>query len=144
LPRAHFPLTVLSAADETEAREQLEKLDPASAAVVMGVDVPQQDPNATAEITTYTDSSYRIRCRTASASLLRIAIPRYPGWIATVDGNSVPVLATDYALMGVLVPAGEHEVEISFRTPYFSATLAVTCLALLGAAIFLVLRRRAY
>jgi hypothetical protein len=144
LPRAHFPPAVLSAADETEARERLETLDPASAAVVMGVDPPQQDPNATAGITAFTDSSYRIRCRTASASLLRIAIPRYPGWIATVDGNPAPVLAADYALMGVIVPAGEHEVEISFRTPYFNAALAITCLALLGAAIFLVLRRRAY
>jgi hypothetical protein len=39
----------------------------------------------------------------------------YPGWEATVDGRSEPILRTNVLFRGVEVPAGRHVVEFHFR-----------------------------
>jgi hypothetical protein len=39
----------------------------------------------------------------------------WPGWRATVDGRPAPVVRADYALVGVPVPAGRHEVVLAYR-----------------------------
>jgi len=39
--------------------------------------------------------------------------PYFPGWAAAIDGRAAEVVSIDYALSGVLVPAGEHEVTLS-------------------------------
>ncbi|MBY5959913.1 YfhO family protein [Membranicola marinus] len=38
-----------------------------------------------------------------------------PGWAATVDGEEVPLIRTDFLLRAVEVPAGEHEVRLTFE-----------------------------
>jgi hypothetical protein len=38
----------------------------------------------------------------------------YPGWEARLDGEPVPLLRADSALRAVCVPAGEHQVTLSF------------------------------
>jgi hypothetical protein len=52
----------------------------------------------------------------------------YPGWRATVDGTSTPVLRANYTFRAVSVPAGEHTVEMVFvpRTWYLGLALSVT------------------
>ncbi len=39
-----------------------------------------------------------------------------PGWVATVDGRTVPIDQTDHVLQGVEVPAGRHEVLFAVRS----------------------------
>ncbi len=41
-----------------------------------------------------------------------------PDWRATVDGRPVPVLAADYVVQGVAVPAGHHVIELSYDDPW--------------------------
>lgn len=38
----------------------------------------------------------------------------FPGWIATLDGNRVPVLRTNYLLRGLPVPAGSHRIRFVY------------------------------
>src|SRR5699024_7264643 len=38
-----------------------------------------------------------------------------PGWTAYIDGEEVPLIRTNFALRAVLVPAGEHKVELTFK-----------------------------
>lgn len=75
-------------------------------------------------------------------SLLVDADAYYPGWRATVDGKSTPILEVYGALRAVPVPAGQHTVVFRYRPVSvllgFILTLA-GCVAL-G---FLALRRRA-
>lgn len=62
----------------------------------------------------------------------------YPGWAATVDGAAAEVVPVNVVLRGVLVPAGEHRVEFSWRQPGLVPGAAVslaTGLVLLGLAL---------
>jgi uncharacterized membrane protein YfhO len=40
-----------------------------------------------------------------------------PGWRAWVNGEPVPVLTADHLFLGVIVPPGEHDVELRYRAP---------------------------
>jgi Bacterial membrane protein YfhO len=62
-------------------------------------------------------------------AVLVLTDPLAPGWTATVNGRTAPVLAANYLGRGVIVPAGESRVEFSYRAPGLRAGLLV---ALLG------------
>jgi uncharacterized membrane protein YfhO len=40
--------------------------------------------------------------------------PWYPGWSATIDGNSASVEVIDGALVGVRIAAGHHRVNLNY------------------------------
>jgi hypothetical protein len=72
----------------------------------------------------------------------------YPGWTATVDGKTVPVVRTDFNLIGVPLPAGASRISLDFADPAYRTgkvvtTLAVLlALALMAAGAFAERRRR--
>jgi hypothetical protein len=41
--------------------------------------------------------------------------PRPSDWVMEVDGKSIPLYRANYALIGAELPAGEHQVKLSFR-----------------------------
>jgi uncharacterized membrane protein YfhO len=79
-------------------------------------------------------SSYRFRVQSRGEGILVVSQIFYPGWTATVNGERVPVLAADYALTGIPVPAGDHEVRFVFDPLSFKLGLALTILSVLVAA----------
>jgi len=47
----------------------------------------------------------------------------YPvGWTASIDGNEAEIIRTNYLLRGLMVPAGNHEVEFRFSPTSYTAT----------------------
>lgn len=90
----------------------------------------------------------RIVLDAAAPSIVVIRNSFDPGWSATVDGVDSPVLATDYLIQGVAVPAGHHQIRLVYRDPDVSRGLAASTLVwliLLGAiptAMWLERRRR--
>ncbi len=132
LPRANFPKELLPVASPEESRRALLTLDQTRHALVprtlSGI---SQDINATAEVRESAPGYYRIYYRCASPSLIRIGNSYFPGWTAEVNGKIVDVHPVDHALMGVVVPAGEREVRLRYRSVYFAAGACVTSLSLL-------------
>jgi Bacterial membrane protein YfhO len=64
-------------------------------------------------------------------SVLVLQTPFDPGWHAFQDGRVVPVLKADLGLLGVVLNAGEHTVELRYRPPFLYAGAAVSFVSLL-------------
>jgi hypothetical protein len=119
LGRVSAPPGVQFVADRQAAVAALATLDPAQSAIVE--DAPRKLTPAvqSVEITAYAGDFYHIRYQASSDSLLRIAMPYYPGWSAEVDGAEAAVVPVDEALMGVFVPSGKHELTVRFQSHWF-------------------------
>jgi uncharacterized membrane protein YfhO len=127
-----------------EAFRAIETLDPQLQSIALAPHSPmRQDPAATAAVLSYSEDSYRIRYRAASPSLLRLSVPYYPGWRATMDGKRLPIVHVDLALMGVVVPAGDREIQFSFRSDSFRIGVAITLAGLILCSLLVAVSARA-
>lgn len=73
--------------------------------------------NGPADQVTITDrqpETLRLRVTARAPGLLVVSQPYARGWTATVDGKSVPILRTDYALQGVPLLSGTHMVRLTY------------------------------
>ena len=133
LPRVSVPPRVTWIPDAVSARAGLASLDPAQGSIAEGParSLDQQQPT---ELTVmdYRENFYQIRYSTASETLIRIAVPYAPGWTASVDGTAVAVLPVDYALSGVIAPAGQHQLTLQFRPSTFLTGAALSFAAAIG------------
>lgn len=62
----------------------------------------------------------------------------YPGWEATVDGQSTPILRGDVLFRAIRLPAGEHDVVFHFDPASIRAGLAISIATLVLVACGLV------
>lgn len=67
------------------------------------------------QLTTHRPEYVHIAARMNCRGLVILSDSWYPGWRATVDGTSVPILEVDGAVRGVLVDAGTHRIEMKYR-----------------------------
>jgi hypothetical protein len=58
----------------------------------------------------------------------------WPGWRARVDGVETTMVPADVLVRGVVVPKGRHTVALSYEPPEVKWGLAVSAVALIGAA----------
>jgi hypothetical protein len=100
----------------------------------------------TVRATRYTPNAVDIEVQSTSPGWLVLTDAWYPGWQATVNGTSAPVLIADYAYRAVSVPAGTHMVSMQFRpaTWVWGRLVSLVSLALAAAGLvaLAVLRRR--
>ena len=135
LPRASIPPSVRDVSSLDESKRSLAKLNPSSSSLVQTPHPPiQQDPNAAATVEPVGEQGYRIRYRAATPSLLRLAVPYFSGWRATLHGVSLDVLRVDHAFLGVVMPAGEGEIALHFEPHRFRSGAWLSLLGLLFAA----------
>jgi uncharacterized membrane protein YfhO len=64
-------------------------------------------------------------------SVLVLQTPFDPGWHAFQDGRVAQVLKADFGLLGVVLNAGGHTVELRYRPPFLYAGAAVSVVSLL-------------
>jgi hypothetical protein len=128
LPRAYFPKAVVEVHSLAESRQALETLDPAATCLVMSPHTYiRQDPEARAlVILPPEEQRYHIHYHAGSPSLMRISAAWYPGWQADMGGKPLPVVRVDHALVGVIVPAGDSEIALSFHSNRFGTGLAIS------------------
>lgn len=64
-----------------------------------------------------------------------------PGWKAYIDGEEVPLIRTNFALRGLVVPAGKHQVNLQFKPQSYllgeKIALIVSLLLTLGLIYFI-------
>lgn len=70
------------------------------------------------------------------AMALMIAMPFDRGWSATADGQPVPLFRAQYGLSALLLPPGEHQVDLRYKVPgrEVGMLLSLVALALLLAS----------
>ena len=74
----------------------------------------------------YGEQWYHIHYHAVSPSLLKLSTAWYPGWRAEVEGEPLPIVRVDHALIGVIVPAGDNEVAFNFHSNHFGSGLAIS------------------
>ncbi|MDX6271441.1 MAG: hypothetical protein QOD28_2664, partial [Acidobacteriota bacterium] len=89
-------------------------------------------------VTEYEPNRLVVETRAQQATVLVVSEMFYPGWEATVDGAATRIHLTDFLLRGVALPAGAHQVEMSYRAPAArnGAIISVLSLLALGALLF--------
>jgi uncharacterized membrane protein YfhO len=92
------------------------------------------DDAAVDDFTIETPEHITMTVSTSQNALLTIAIPNYPGWRASIDGEPVDIVDNYAGLIGIPVLAGSDlRVELTFIPDSLVAGAALSGLALLGA-----------
>ncbi len=95
------------------------------------------------EIVDYQDRSVTIDFDLKGEGLLVLMDAYYPGWSATVDGQSRPILQAAGLVRGVKVREGERQLRLTYDAPEFKAGLIVSLMTGLGClALCLIPERR--
>jgi hypothetical protein len=121
LPRVTFPKRAMTG----DAKAELAQLD------------PTPDTAATAAISEYGEKAFRVHYKTETQRLLRVGMAYFPGWRATVNGQPLDVIPVDYALTGVMVPAGEHDLAMEFHTPGLLLGASLTLAGVIACAVMM-------
>jgi hypothetical protein len=110
------------------------------APVVLNDNLPESVASQAGSIVSLHEDWNRRTIRFASAQpgYLMLAYTYYPGWQASLDGQSVAILRANYAFSAVPVPGGEHEVILEYRPVSLAAGAAITSLALLATLVIVV------
>ena len=62
--------------------------------------------------------------------IMQFAVPYSAGWSAFIDGERVETMRSDILYTAIVLPAGRHEVELRYRTPYMREGLIVSLITL--------------
>lgn len=114
----------------------LEYIDPAVTAVVnkkfagQFTDLPltnNTDSLSNVTLTDYRANKLTYKTNSTQKGFVVFSEIYYPkGWTATIDGEPTEIVNANYILRGLVVPAGEHTIEFSFKAPHFKTMVAIT------------------
>ena len=97
---------------------------------VSTADQPANGPTSSAVITAYDVNQVSVTVEAAGASIVILHDIDYPGWTASVDGHTVPVLRVNLLFRGVEVGEGRHVITFAFH-PLSPANLVAAAAGLL-------------
>ncbi|MBQ6409189.1 MAG: YfhO family protein [Butyrivibrio sp.] len=63
-------------------------------------------------------------------TILYISLPLDAGWHALVDGQGTPIIHS-CGMMAIRVPAGEHDIDLHYGTPYLKKGLLISIVSFL-------------
>jgi hypothetical protein len=134
-PRAWFVGNVEVIADDRQAITRLgsDAFDLRRTAVVpTPLNLPPTDPAAsTVTVVEFDSNSLKAEINASARQLLVFSQIYYPGWQAKLDGQAAELLRVNVVQQGVVVPAGQHTVELTFSPRSFWLGLIISISALL-------------
>src|SRR5262249_39517958 len=130
LPLVYFARTVTAVADEAAVGERLLDLDPAAETLIAGGLPPvSYEPSASATVTRRGDDALTVHYR-ARGQIVALGVSSFdPGWDASRDGAELPTRRVDHAFIGVLVPPGEGDIQLSYAPRFFWWAVGISALA---------------
>jgi hypothetical protein len=155
LPRLALYARVRPVADGAEGLRVLQsvRFNPSREAVVEGSEPAVRALAGAASaavragsIVSYRSDDVRAATDAAAPALAVLSDTFFPGWTATIDGRTVPIVRANVLFRGVLVPAGRHALEFRYRprSAALGSAIASVSLAIVALlAAFGALRRRA-
>lgn len=101
---------------------------------VLDTSIPQDSVGVRVRLTGYEANRLCYEVESENGGVIVFSDVYYPGWTATVSGKDVPVARANYILRAIRVPAGRHEVVMTFdpQTVQTTETIAYAAIALLA------------
>ncbi|MBS0030465.1 YfhO family protein [Chitinophaga sp. 22321] len=85
-----------------------------------GAFTPAADSSATITLTKYGLNALKYTAQNNGEGLAVFSDIYYPaGWKAYIDGKESPIIRVNYALRGLKIPAGKHEIDFKFEPATF-------------------------
>jgi hypothetical protein len=143
LPRAfiaHEAIPVQSG-EEALALLQGRSFDPARTVIIEAettlpaLPIAPPSVSSTATIINQDPQLVEIEAKSSNDGYLVLLDTFYPGWEATIDGQSTPIYPANFIGRAVFVPAGEHIVRFMYRPLSFRLGLGLS----LGMTVILAL-----
>lgn len=94
------------------------------------------------QISAQSANTVAIATTSACAGILVLNNSWAPGWVATIDGQKAPLLRANYLARAVALPAGSHDVRLTYAPRSFFLGLALTGATIVGLIAALLGRRR--
>ena len=152
LPRASFvdsivvdkPLAILERMKYNPG--QMENFDPTKVAFVEKGIGKNIDPSegATVKITDYRNEFIGMKAKSTGNNFLLLSEIYYPEWKAYIDGKETEIIKTNYFMRGIILPKGDHKIELKFESEKFETgktaslvTNILVMLALIGSLFML-------
>jgi len=104
--------------------------------------------NGTVKMASYSANEAKYEVESEKGGLVVFSEVYYPGWTATIDGQPAEVGRANYVLRAMNIPAGKHEVVLTFdpQSVHTTEMIAYAALALLAlliiAAVFIAFRNK--
>lgn len=139
LGNAWFVDSVLYVDGADAEMAELDRIDPATTAVadskfksILG-ESAAVSPSDTIMLTSYAPNRIAYRSRSARGGVGVFSEVYFPwGWEATIDGKAAEGIAcVDYVLRGIRIPAGEHEIVMSFTPESVESTVSVATVSVI-------------
>jgi len=90
------------------------------------------DSSAAVRVTSHGPNKVSITTKSVAPAILVLGENHYPGWKAYVDSRPVETLRVDYNLRGVILTAGQHDIEFLYRPKSVLFGFVVSLLSLIG------------
>jgi hypothetical protein len=135
LPRFYVQNRVVPAASEEDAvrRAKNDDFNPSVAALVENLPknwMPDQTAQGTVKVLRYENNAIDLDVQTSGQALLVTSEAYYPGWTATLNSRSVPILPTNIAFRGIPLNPGENRVMLRYSPDGFYLSLGITLVGL--------------
>ncbi len=96
---------------------------------------------ASVELTSYEANRLSYKVKSQKGGVVVLSEIYYPGWTCTIDGQPTEIARANYVLRAIKVPAGEHEVVMTFdpQTVHITEAIAYASLAILALLLVVLL-----
>lgn len=133
---AWFVSAIKWAPDANSEMTALSNFNPASEAVIdkrfekQVTVTPYKDSASSIKLTKYGLNDLSYEANNAKDGFGVFSEIWYPGgWKAYIDGKETPIVRVNYALRGMVIPAGKHTIEMKFRPEVFLKSRKISAMS---------------